>query len=86
MPSTRIKAALKESWVLDLTRWSYGRQVSNAVDAMAAELRKLPRITRITDGRKRDLKVLIYRKVGNVGFTPDFCKPQDIVFLVAQSS
>ena len=59
MPSTRIKAALKDSALLDLTRWSYDGQVSNAVDAIAAELRKLPQIKRFTDSRKRALRVLI---------------------------
>ena len=59
MPITRTKAILKDSERLDLTPWSYDRQVSDGVDAIAAELRKLPSITRITDGRKRALKVLI---------------------------
>ncbi len=59
MPSTRTKAILKNSEAIDLTRWSYDRQVSNAVDAIAAELQKLPEIKRFTDSRKRALKVLI---------------------------
>ena len=59
MPSTRIKAALKESWALDLTRWSNDPKVSNAVDTIAADLQSLPSFTRITNNRKRALRVLI---------------------------
>lgn len=59
MPSTFTKASLKNSRPLNLTRWSVDPQVSNAVDAIAAELRKLPSITRFTDRRKKALRILI---------------------------
>ncbi len=59
MPSTLTKASLKNSRPLNLTRWSVDPQVSNAVDAIAAELRKLPSITRFTDRRKKALRILI---------------------------
>jgi len=59
MPSTLTKASLKKSRPLDLTRWSEDQPVIDAVDALVGELRSLAAIRRMTEPRKRAVRVVI---------------------------